>query len=746
MRRHDFRRLAKAGPKLLTGQYPPDLCKLRAMLRKFAAAWRSLRGPSMVGCSLLVLSLSVTGCLSIPGSKTNAPGAQASKGAPKDADEVMARYVEGLGGREALDALKDRTTESEIVFVRQKDCEAGSQNCLAEDVQGQLVMYNSASQKMYQRTVVRDNVEERGFDGTEAWSVQGDPSLLYLEPQSQQKAAREDAMLHWYLDYKKRGIAPELLKPRTVKIDGEQKTLDGLIWKEAKDDTLGGRELWFDRQSGLLTEEVERGQVADAQGQPIESSQTLHFENYQPVDGVQIPHLVRQVTKTKGMPDAVVEIRVLSVSHAPVKASRYATPKLPKAPPRPDPLLAAFVGAKQAAQKDPKELTAQMEWARKAYMVADFDEAQAALKAALKLDPKEPEAHYIMGQIAGLLGDAKSLSSNLSKSKKYGAAEQPLSYLLAWSEVEDRDYKQAAKYFESAQMPALAERYATLSKSKVSGKCRADFTLQPSPVPTILVPGSEGPLQLMVDTSASELVLAKSVAQKLLIMPEGQAPVTAGGPAAPYGTLPSLDLGGIKVSNVPVTILPDQTVAAMVGGDQKTKGIIGGRTLLDLVLHLDPQKQTLSFIAQRSTCKKDIKAVAKGIELPVTVHEGRFVFLPGAMNEARGMYLLNTGLRGAVVVGNTRAFVIAGVTPASIRIGEVPMVKLPKFSLLGKAKHELSGVPAAYGLLQDQWTGAGFRLDGMVGSWVFGARPWTLDMKSRRVWVGEQPPAKPSRR
>lgn len=698
-----------------------------------------------LGVPLFVLALGSfgsSGCLNIPGAnQSKAPGDQAKRGAPKSADEVMARYVEGLGGKKALEAQKNRTTESEIVFVRQKDCEPDAKDCLAEDIQGQLVMYNSADQKMYQRTVVRDQVEERGFDGTESWSVRGEPSLLYLEPKSQQKAAREDAMLHWYLDYQKRGVKPELLKSRKVKKDGEQRWLDGVLWTADGKEDLGGRELWFDRQSGLLVEEVEKGEVPNQQGEPIETSQTLYFENYQPVDGLQVPHLIRQVTRTEGSKDAVVEIRVLSVNHSPVKASRYVMPKLPTPAPMADPMLGAFMKAKQDAQAQKKELTAQMELARKAYIVGNFDEADAAAKAALKLDPKDPEAHYIRGQIAGLLGDSRGLSSNMSKSKKYGAAEQPLSYLLAWAAVEARDYKNAAKYFESAKLPQLAERFSSLGKPKVSGKCRADFALQPAPVPTILVPGSEGALQLMVDTSASELVLSKSQAQKLLIMPEGQAPVTAGGPSAPYGTMATLDLGGIKISNVPVTILPDQAVAAMVGGDPKTVGIIGGRTLLDLALHLDPQKQTLSFVAQRSACKRDLKAISKGIEIPVAVHEGRFVFMPGAMKDARGMYLLNTGLRGAVVIGNTRAFMIAGVAPESIRTGEVPMVSLPKFSLLGRSNHEMTGVPAAYGLLQDQWTGAGFRLDGMVGSWVFGARPWTLDMKSRRVWIGDAPPA-----
>lgn len=721
------------------------------MLRKTSLLWRSSpcsvrsshRGRSLVGASMLLLSLGTNACLKIPGRNSENPQSQSGPAtAPKDADELLARYVKALGGEEALRKLKVRTTESEIVFLRQEGCEKERQDCLAEDIQGQLVMYNSADQKMYQRTVVRNRVEERGFDGEESWSVQGEPALLLLEPESARAAAREDANLHWYLDYAKRGVKPRLLKARKVKDEQGERWLDGLVWESKnKDEDLGGREMWFDRQSGLLVEEIERGQIAGADGQPVESSQLLEFQNYQPVDGIQIPHLLRQRSSSAAAAEAVVEIRVLQVTHAPVEAKRFERPQLGEPSPQPDPMLVAYESAKATAQAQKKELTAQMDLARKSFVAARFEEAKAAADAALAIDGKDPEAYYILGQIAGLEGDSRQLTSKMAKSKKYGAAEQPISYLLAWAAVEDRDYKSAAKYFEAAQLPPIAERYAGLGKSKLSGKCSTDFLLQPSPLPTILLPAEDGPLRVMIDTSASEMVLAQSAAQKMLVMPEGQAPVTAGGPLAPYGKMESLNLGGIKLSNVSVTILPDDAVAAMAGGDPKTKAILGGRALLDLALHLNPQKQTLTMVAQRSSCKKDLKAISKGIEVPVVVHEGRFVFVHGAMSGHEGMYLLNTGLRGPVVVGNNRAFAIAGIAPKVVRMGEMPVVTLPEFSLKGKTPYAINGVPAAYGLLQDQWTGAGFRLDGMMGSWVFGARPWTLDMKARKIWIGDKPAA-----
>lgn len=751
--------------KLVTGLRFLDagtLAQMSAPARNaaFSPAGRatSLKLPSMTSrlFGLTLLSMAASACLSVPknppaAATQNPSSAAANDTAPTTADEVLARYVAAIGGEAALAKQRQRVTEAELTFFPHEGCQDGEPGCLSQKLQGKFISYNTDDGRMYRRTVVADRVEERGFSGHESWTLRTDPQWLILEPKDKIDQARENARLHWYLGYKKRGRTPVLLPARQVeRATGqggkEQVWLDGIAWKE--DQKLPeAQQFWFERSTGLLVEETER-QSAEASPEGIASEQLLTYDAYRAVDGVLIPHIITQVTKA-GPRNTKIEVRIASVKHGAIDEKRYALPEV-KAPQKvADPVLAGMVQAQQAAAKEPKDKNAAIEWARRSFAAADFDQAQSAALKALKLERNEPEAQFILGQIDGLRGELKSQSKRLKAAAKAGAGPQPLAYLEAWSALESGDFKKVAQGLEAAGLSAMAARYQSLVEhpTKVSGGCSAQVMLQPAGVPAIEIQvknqSVDKTLVMMIDTSASDALLPKSLAQSLMVMPEGQAPLAVGGNTAPYGRIENIQIGAVKLSNLPVSIIPDEAMQQF-GGPDKIDGVIGTRFLMNFLLRIDPQGQKATLVSARRSCRSKARALGRGIAVPLMLHEARYIFMPGAIGEHPGVYMLNTGLRGAVMMGNLRAFAIAGIAAPTIRSNEMPMVKLPSFSLLGKSgskpqMHTLSGIPAAFGLLQDEWTGAGFRLDGMAGAWVFGARAWTLDIAGRKIWIDEGP-------
>ena len=110
----------------------------------------------------------------------------------------------------------------------------------------------------------------------------------------------------------------------------------------------------------------------------------------------------------------------------------------------------------------------------------------------------------------------------------------------------------------------------------------------------------------------------------------------------------------------------------------------------------------------------------------------------GRMNEAEGLYLLNTGMRGADLTANDAAFAHAGVGAPAMQANAASLARVQRFALGDFVREELG---AAWGVLQQNATSDGFRLDGMLGLEVLGRGRWTLDYEQQRMYLN---PAKPA--
>lgn len=666
-------------------------------------------------------------CLKVPDELSEEPGTAA---APSTAAEVLDRYIEGTGGEKALRALPARSIEARMIIRAHEGCEEGDEGCLAKDEVGSFLLRTTSDGKLYRRTVLGEDVEEKGYDGKVGWQLAG--GVLRLESQAELELSREDAVLHWYFDLKKRGIQVTLVRSRKEDSEGKVGVLDGVSW------TLAGAEgspktMWFDRATGLLREEI----VEEGEGDQLQR-QTIIYDDYRDIDGIKVPHLIR-VTNQVGDQKQVVEFVTQRVDHDEVEPSLFALPELPAPERVPDPRIGELRAAEAAAKADPGDAATQVALARAAWVAAHFDAALAAAKATLAIDSKEPEALVLLARGHVLRGELKEALSVLRKASSAGLKADLLAREEAWVHYRRRDFAKLAKALDTGGNPVLAGRFRSfvgkpLAASQPKGTCVTTVPLaaaKPLAVVEITVDGE--PVSAIVDTGASDLILSQkfAAARGISVRPLGQTP--PGTPTVGFGQADSVGVGDVTIANVPVDVFDDRAMADMAGESlPDVKAVLGVNLLSDFQVTLDVPQAVLELVGPR--CKSELAARRSGASIPFWQHETHYVYVMAEMNDAEGIYLVNTGMRGADLTATQQAYAYAGVGTPIVRENVAPMVTIQSFEL---GDTRLSGLESAFGFFEQTATADGFRLDGMLGLGVMGRMRWTIDFETRRIYFSD---------
>lgn len=671
-------------------------------------------------------------CLKVPDELTEDPGG--TPGAPSTAAEVLQRYIDGTGGEKALRALPARSIAARMVIRAQEGCQPGDETCLAEDQIGSFLLRTTADGKLYRRTVLGEMVEEKGFDGAQGWQLSG--GVLRIESKDEVELSREDAVLHWYFDLAKRGIEVSLARPRKEDSQGQVTMLDGVVW-DVPGSGASPKTMWFDRATGLLREEV----VEEGEGDELQR-QTILYEDYRDVGGIQVPYLIR-VENQVGDQQQTVEFITEKVDHLPVQPSQFALPELPAPEPVVDPLLGKLRAAELAAQAEPDDAAAQLELARMAWAAARFDTVLTAAKAALALSPDDPEALVLLARSHVLRGELKEGQAAL---RKTASVLKPalVAREEAWIHYRRHDFPKLAKALDVGGSPVLAGRFRSfvgkpLQVSQPKGTCVTTVPLtavEPLAVVEITVDGE--PVSAIVDTGASDLILSQkfAAARGISVRPLGQTP--PGTPTVGFGQAEAVALGDVTIAHVPVDVFDDRAMADMAGDAlPDVKAVVGINLLAELQVTLDVPGRVLELVSPK--CKAEREARRVGTAVPFWQHETHYVYVAAQMNGAEGLYLVNTGMRGADLTATQPAFAFAGVGAPVMREDEAPMATIASF-VLGSAP-PLAGLRAAYGFFEQTQSADGFRLDGMIGLGVMGKRRFTIDFDTRRIYVVEGSPA-----
>jgi tetratricopeptide (TPR) repeat protein len=691
-----------------------------------------MRSPIRRAAAILLfggLGAPLPGCLNVGDDATTDPGVAA---VPSTATEILTRHVEALGGEKALRAVRQRTVEARVTFLPQEGCAPGSTDCVGEARAGQFMLHTTADGRMFRRMVVGEVVSERGFDGKLGWELQGTPRTLILDDEISARASREDALLHWYLDWAARDIAPAIQSPRTTDHAGRRRDLDGIVWTD-KARTLPPRQYWFDRLDGLLREEIEEDPASELR-------RTVVYDDYRAVDGVMVPHSIRQITQV-GDVRQDVDIVVQRAHHGDVRAELFAVPRLPEPEPRVDDVLVALENARKRVEESPRDGAALFALASTAWIAGHFDEALAVAKRAAAAAPRDRGAPLlILGQAQLLGGDLAGAERSLRAAEKAGGHPQRIAHHLATLRLRQHRFRDAAELFRSAGETALADRYAAFEGKPLtatwSGKrgCRVTLPLVPEiPVPVVEARVDGETMRLLVDTSAADLIIDPERARKLGIEATSTSALGGeGGAKIGHGRADELVIGDLSLAAVPVDIFPEPVLAEMAA-DRRIEGVLGGRILQDMQVTIDLAAGEIELVHAGGKCAAALAANRKGASVPFWRYETHMLYVTGFMNGAEGLYLVNSGMRGAGVAANMDAFERAGVgAPVLKRDDPGAFVTLDAFRLSDAVAAEQ--VRAAWGYIQANATRDEFRFDGMVGLEVLGAYRWTIDFAQSRFY------------
>lgn len=676
---------------------------------------------------VLLLGVANAGCLKVPEEFPEEPGA--SPVAPTTAAELLARHVEALGGEKALRALQARTLEARMILYPGEGCEQPEDPFCAstEEETGSYFYQSTADGRLYRRNVIGDALEERGFDGKTGWAFLA-PETLRIDSDDEMKLNREEAVLHWYLDVLPRGVETELIASRKEDSDGNPRQLDGMAWRVK--DTQIEKQLWFDRVTGLRREETSGSEESG-------STQVVVYEDYREIDGVQVPHMIRVVNKM-GARTQRIDFAVQRVTHDAIDPTKFALPEMPPPKAEPDAVLAQLDSVRSNAEGNPKDVSAWMDYARIAYVAAHFEDVDRALAKVLALDSKEPEALLLTARRAVLSGDYARAEKFLKQAKKANVRAEVLAREYGWVHLRQRKYDKFAVDLAAGGNTQLADRYRAFAgdplQATVEGNaCKLEIPLATQkPLATVDIKIGDKTVGAIFDTGAADLIVTRSLADELGMEVAASSQIAQGMPPVGHGQFPSVTVGGLNLKNVPANVFDDEAIADMAGDESdRVSAVLGVGMLTEFAVALDVPKGTLELASSARKCKAERKAMLSGPSVPFWMHETHYIYVMGAMNDSEGVYLVNTGMRGADMTANGQAYKHAAVATPPLQAGEAPMALIKSFSL-GKAM-STENLESAWGYFQQTQSSDGFRLDGMIGLGVLGRSRFVLDFETHSI-------------
>ena len=233
--------------------------------------------------------------------EAKAPAAQTSSSAPT-VDQVLEKYVQGLGGKAAIEKVKTRIMKGSIELPATGD--AGS------IVPGTIEIYMKAPDKrMSVVNIPGSGIDQRGFNGSTGWYVDPDEGPKNLGGQDLANIKLES-------DFYRELRLKELYHGMTLQ--GKEnfgKSPVYVISAQLADGSSA--KLYFDAQTGLLVREDVPVETED--GRTMMQST---FEDYKDVDGVKLPFTIHRTR-----PDSDSTLRFAEIkNNVPIDDAKFNKP------------------------------------------------------------------------------------------------------------------------------------------------------------------------------------------------------------------------------------------------------------------------------------------------------------------------------------------------------------------------------------------------------------------------------------
>ena len=189
----------------------------------------------------------------------------------------------------------------------------------------------------------------------------------------------------------------------------------------------------------------------------------------------------------------------------------------------------------------------------------------------------------------------------------------------------------------------------------------------PLPIVQLVVGGRQA--EFLIDTGGPDIMVSADLAQQLglQVQAAGEGVFAGGARAAIQRNLvPELEIGGIKIANVPAGVRPGPGLG--IPG-HKIDGIIGTGLLMHFLSTLDYCQGRL-VLRPRSASAAFERAAAGANVLPMWLVSDHFVFARAHLKGgSEGAFLIDTGLAGGGVSANKATLDEAGVVIDPSRAG-----------------------------------------------------------------------------
>jgi len=415
-----------------------------------------------------------------------------------------------------------------------------------------------------------------------------------------------------------------------------------------------------------------------------------------------------------------------------------------------------------------------MNQADNAYTAGRFDDARAAYRQVVETSPNQARAWQRLGLIALWKNELTQAESCLQTAKERGswwARHWPmnieLDYHLALTYRRAGRIREAASLLDKAAGPLpvgplkslqiYADQLALFHDEtfyRIDGP--ADTTIPfiiTDPLPVVEVSINDSPpVNFLIDTGAEGIILDRAYAQNVGALVVGASKEAYAGNKkglTGYGKIDRVNLGGLQITDVPVTTLDLKPISERVFSGREISGVLGTGFLVHFLATLDYPKQQLMLSRHgRSATEKDPMTMRDGRDrtFPIWLVETHLIFAEGSFNgQETTPLLIDTGLAGAAFMTSKTQYAAAGVEldwrKAGIGAGGGGEIKGLMIDLdtvtLGSDKealhhHNLRGVATEED--NSLFNGAlGFRVGGLLSHQFFREYAVTFDFKHMRM-------------
>jgi zinc protease len=241
-----------------------------------------------IACACLALSLPATA--QAPPADTQSP----------TVDQILDRYLQAEGGRAAFQKLNSRVM-------------TGTVRVPSMSLVGTVEFRAKAPNRSLGVVTINDASFRQGFDGTAGWT--DDPQNgLRVQAGAELEEARRESDFYHTLDLHKLYLGFTLAGKEKV---GDH---DAYVIEAALPEGGPPEKMYFDTQSGLLLRDSSRHHGPDGV-----SELQQDYEDYRQVDGIELPHTIRQTNE-----GALVIITVAEYHHnVQLDDAQFAKPAAP---------------------------------------------------------------------------------------------------------------------------------------------------------------------------------------------------------------------------------------------------------------------------------------------------------------------------------------------------------------------------------------------------------------------------------